>query len=138
MGSLLAARDRNSLLASTSEPLSGIEPDPLLSQCAPYTKGVPTGYHHSRTTTVVYSRAKVRIPILWASGSCVQVKLSIMTNLSSSNDLEGHVPDTHSHQDVQSSVQECVLASQYSDLISHNRPQLLPLLLPRLLYHERL
>jgi hypothetical protein len=131
-------RKPNLLLASTSEPLSGIEPDPLLSQCAPYTKGVPTGYHHSHTTTVVYSRAKVRIPILWASGSCVQVKLSIMTNLSSSNDLEGHVPDTHSHQDVQSSVQECVLVSQYSDLISHNRPQLLPLLLPRLLYHERL
>ena len=41
--SLLAVRNQTSLLASTSEPLPGIEPDPLLSQCAPYTKGVPIG-----------------------------------------------------------------------------------------------
>jgi len=33
--------------------LPGIEPDPLLAQCAPYTKGDPTGYHHTRITTVV-------------------------------------------------------------------------------------
>ena len=29
------------------------------------------GYHHTRTEPS-FSRAKVRIPILWASGSCVR------------------------------------------------------------------
>ena len=30
------------------------------------------GYHHTRNTTVVQSRAKVRVPIFWDSGSCVR------------------------------------------------------------------
>ena len=48
---LYLVRKQTSLLVLTSEPLPGIEPGPLLTQRAPYTKGVPIGlppfkHHH--------------------------------------------------------------------------------------------
>ena len=54
--SLLAVRNRISLIASTSEPLPGIEPSPLLIQCAPYTKGVPIGLPPYSHRTFVFTR----------------------------------------------------------------------------------
>ena len=56
---------------NTPDLLPGIEPGPLLTQRAPYTKGVPIGlppfkHHHFCAIT-----CKVRVPIFWASGSRV-------------------------------------------------------------------
>jgi len=41
-----------------------------------------SGYHHSSITTFVQSRAKVRVPIFWASGSRVleNIQLEVFTS----------------------------------------------------------
>ena len=92
------------------------------------------GYHHTRNTTVVQSRAKVRVPIFWASGSCVQ-DISIKTKFSSSNYLVDCVLGIHVHRDGQRSIRGYTVVLKHLAPLPHSRPQLQPLLHPRWPFH---